>query len=51
MADQWIQGAVVGLMVAGAVLYLLRRYLPCRRKAAGGRGRARCDDCSGDGCH
>jgi len=49
MAGQWIQGAVVGLMVTGAVLYLLRRYLPRRRKATGGS--AKCDKCSGGGCH
>lgn len=48
MADQWMQGALVGLMVAGAVLYLLRRYLPRRCKT---KGRGDCGNCSGGGCH
>lgn len=51
MEGQWIQGAVVGLMIIGAVLYLLRRYLPCRHKATGARERTKCDNCSGGGCH
>lgn len=48
MVGQWMQGAVVGLMVACAVLYLLRKYLPCSRRA---KGRGDCANCSGDGCH
>ncbi|MDV7210504.1 Virus attachment protein p12 family protein [Azotobacter beijerinckii] len=48
MAGQWIQDAIVGLVVACAVLYLLRKYLPRRRKAA---GRGSCGNCSGGKCH
>ncbi|MGV6472916.1 FeoB-associated Cys-rich membrane protein [Azotobacter vinelandii] len=51
MDGQWIQGAIVGLMVIGAVLYLLRRYLPRRHKATEAGKRGKCDGCSGGGCH
>ncbi|MFN4235731.1 MAG: hypothetical protein ACK4FZ_00580 [Vogesella sp.] len=54
--NEGIQGAIVGLMVAGAALYLLRKYLPRRRKAApGSAGQAgscgSCGGCKGGGCH
>lgn len=54
--NEGIQGAIVGLIVAGAALYLLRKYLPRRRKAApGGASQAgscgSCGGCKGGGCH
>ena len=45
MANQWLQGAIVGLMVLGAVAYLVRKYLSRNRKTA---GRGGCGSCSGD---
>lgn len=47
MTDLW-QGVIVGLMVTGALVYLLRKYLP-RRKATKGCGS--CGGCKGSGCH
>jgi len=54
--NEGIQGAIVGLIVAGAALYLLRKYLPRRRKAgperAGQSGSCgSCSSCKGGGCH
>lgn len=49
MANQWLQGVIVGLIVTTAVVYLLRKYLPRKRKAAGGCGS--CSRCSGGSCH
>lgn len=51
-----MQGAVVGLIVAAAVLYLLRQYLPRRRKPLPGAaskqdGCGSCGSCKGGGCH
>ncbi len=47
MESQWLQNAIVGLMVAGAIFYLLRRYLPhCRKNTHGN-----CEKCSGGKCH
>ena len=52
MAGQWIQGGMVGLMVLGAVAYLLRKYLPRSRKAvAESKGCGSCSGCSDGGCH
>lgn len=55
MANQWLQGAIVGLMVLGAVAYLVRKYLPRNRKTAGrgggGGGCGSCSGCSSDKCH
>lgn len=54
--NESIQGAIVGLIVACAALYLLRKYLPRRRKAApaapaqaGSCGS--CQSCKGGSCH
>ena len=52
MASHWLQGAAVGLMVAGAVVYLLRKYLPRSRKTAPqSKGCGSCSSCSDGGCH
>lgn len=51
MTSQWLQAAIVGLMVAGAVVYLVRKYLPRSRKAAGRGGCGSCGGCSGGKCH
>ncbi len=51
MANQWLQGAIVGLMVLGAVAYLVRKYLPRNRKTAGPGGCGSCSGCSSDKCH
>jgi hypothetical protein len=51
MASQWLQGAIVGLMVAGAMVYLVRKYLPRKRKAANSGGCGSCGGCSGGKCH
>lgn len=54
--SEGIQGAIVGLIVAAAALYLLRKYLPRSRKPApaadaksGGCGS--CGSCKGGSCH
>ena len=47
MTNLW-QGVIVGLMVTGALVYLLRKYLP-RRKAA--KGCKACGGCKNGGCH
>ncbi len=54
--NESIQGAIVGLIVAGAALYLLRKYLPRRHKplkdaAAKADGCVSCGSCKGGGCH
>ncbi len=51
MANQWLQGAIVGLMVLGAAAYLVRKYLPRNRKTAGRGGCGSCSGCSSDKCH
>lgn len=50
-----IQMAIVGLMVAGAALYLLRKYLP-RDRTAGGKTTqdgacGSCKRCNSGSCH
>jgi len=54
--NEGMQGAIVGLMVAGAALYLLRKYLPRRRKPAPDEAKqagscGSCGSCKGGGCH
>jgi len=54
--NEGMQGAIVGLMVAGAALYLLRKYLPRRRKPVPGEAKqagscGSCGSCKGGGCH
>lgn len=47
--SETLQMAIVGLIGAVAVLYLLRRYLPKRREAASACGS--CSKCKGGSCH
>ncbi|SCK22352.1 FeoB-associated Cys-rich membrane protein [Vogesella sp. LIG4] len=54
MSNDMLQHIIVGLIVAAAAGYLLRRYLPRR----GGKGRkggnsacGSCGGCKGGGCH
>ncbi len=54
--SEGMQGAIVGLIVAAAALYLLRKYLPRSRKPApaadaksGSCGS--CGSCKGGSCH
>lgn len=49
MSADILQGAVVGLIVAVAVAYLLRKYWPRRGGKAAGCGS--CGGCKGGGCH
>jgi len=50
MTTDILQGAIVGLIVAAAVAYLLRKYLP--RRGAGKSGACgSCGGCKGGGCH
>lgn len=54
--NEGMQGAIVGLMVAGAALYLLRKYLPRRHKSVPGEAKqagscGSCGSCKGGGCH
>lgn len=54
MANEWLQQVIVGAMVFGAALYLLRKYWPARcvataQKSASGCGS--CRGCSGGSCH
>lgn len=50
MTADILQGAIVGLIVAAAVAYLLRKYLP--RRGAGKSGACgSCGGCKGGGCH
>lgn len=52
MANPWVQGAIVALIVTAAVVYLLRKYLPRKHPAkAQGKGCGSCGGCSGGGCH
>lgn len=51
MDNQWLQGAAVGLIVLGAIAYLLRKYLPRSKKTAESKnGCSSCGGCSGR-CH
>ena len=53
--NEGIQMAIVGLIVAGAALYLLRKYLP-RGRTAGGKvsqdgACCSCKRCNSGSCH
>jgi len=54
--SEGMQGAIVGLIVAAAALYLLRKYLPRSRKPVPGAepksgGCGSCGSCKGGSCH
>lgn len=49
MGNDILQAAIVGVIVLGAVAYLLRKYLPRRGGKPGGCGS--CSGCKGGGCH
>ena len=52
MISQWLQGAAVGLVVLGAVAYLLRKYLPRTKGTTQSKnGCGNCNSCSGGDCH
>jgi hypothetical protein len=49
--NEGIQGAIVGLMVIAAGLYLLRKYLPRRKPGKAVAACGSCSSCKGGSCH
>ncbi len=52
MAHEGLQQFIVGVMVLGAAVYLVRKYWPARRTTTTNKTACgSCRGCSGGGCH